>query len=507
MTSPERIPQAHSDDVIKYGDISVTIRNRDYIEQRLTEEGAYIPLFHGTRENLPSPCSDASISYHHDKDSDVFQLSGHITFDAPQDTGLGWQHDVLSYLEQQLRDSGAYTLELPHHTSTIYAPLDDTYMVKITTEEDTFDCTVAMSLEYYAHVREMLGGDPPQTLPKETPRYTLTRDFITQWNIALTTIKQLYQGSGGNSLVIHLPEAVTGGPSPEPAAIPERERITTPSEDQAKRFDDIGGATHAKARLQSIAQAFKYPEIAATYDIRPTHVLLYGPAGTGKTSLAEAFATEIGAELRVIVSSDIIGKYVGESGKNISGIFASAKAASQENPDQSIALFFDEFDSLGLRNTGSTSERVDVKNILKREIADLTANFPRIIVVAATNEDIADFDDALVRAGRLEPVYVGVPTEEERVEIWGLILAESITKLHAPLDPGQLDQPVAGVYGADIDPARLAALSDGFTGADIEQVLGQVRLAKFREAVQAGQPLPITHSDVLAAIRAYQKHS
>lgn len=77
-------------------------------------------------------------------------------------------------------------------------------------------------------------------------------------------------------------------------------------------------------------------------DIR---TLLLGPPGTGKTAVVEYLASSCNRELVTIRCSDVLGKYVGESEKNIARIF-------QQASDNNSILFFDEVDSLLLDRGG-----------------------------------------------------------------------------------------------------------------------------------------------------------
>ena len=125
---------------------------------------------------------------------------------------------------------------------------------------------------------------------------------------------------------------------------------------------------------------------------------------------------------------------------------------------------------------------------------------------------MGDFDEALVRAGRLRPLYVAVPTEEERIDVWGCVLWRQINELDSIPDyatttrrntlhiPDQFS-----LYSSEVNPQELAGHSDGLTGADMVAILQQIQENKFLRRVERNEVSAITQADILDAIRHYQK--
>lgn len=118
-------------------------------------------------------------------------------------------------------------------------------------------------------------------------------------------------------------------------------------------------------------------------------VLFKGEPGTGKTLCAEIMATELGMKLYQVSIPKIVSKYVGETEKNISKIFASARANHS-------MLLFDEADSLFGKRVTNVESSIDrfsnmETNLLLQEIERFEG-----IVILTTNLD-KNMDDAFAR--------------------------------------------------------------------------------------------------------------
>ena len=249
-------------------------------------------------------------------------------------------------------------------------------------------------------------------------------------------------------------------------------------------WDDIGGLEQVKQELrEAVEWPLKYPKIFEEMGIRPPKgILLFGPPGTGKTLLAKAAATESQANFIAVRGPEILSKWVGESEKAIRKIFERARQVAP------TIVFFDEIDSIaparGYRHdTSGVTDRI--VNQLLTEM-DGIQPLQNVVVIAATNRpDI--LDPALLRPGRFDRIiYVPPPDKEARKEIF---------KIHTRRVPLCSEEHVKkGLCSEDdiVDLDKLAEMTEGYTGADIEAVVREAVMIKLREKLEVG-PVGMKH--------------
>ncbi|MGC8899027.1 MAG: CDC48 family AAA ATPase [Candidatus Micrarchaeia archaeon] len=224
------------------------------------------------------------------------------------------------------------------------------------------------------------------------------------------------------------------------------------------RWEDIGGLEKIKAEInEAVELPLKNPQVFEKMGIRPVKgILIFGPPGTGKTLLAKAVATESNANFIAIHGPEVLSKWVGESEKTIREIFRKARQAAP------CIIFIDEIDAIapkrGLSESSMVMERV-VDTLLTE--MDGLKGLRGVVVIGATNRpDI--LDTALLRAGRFDKlIELPMPDERTRLEIF---------KVHVKKMP--LDR--------SVDLAELAKITEGYTGADIENVTREAGMMAIR---------------------------
>lgn len=211
-----------------------------------------------------------------------------------------------------------------------------------------------------------------------------------------------------------------------------------------------------KKELASVIELLKDPRTAKKYGIEaPKGILLNGPPGTGKTTIAKVIANTAGLSFFVLRMDEVVSKWVGESEKNLSKLF---QAANKHAP---AVIFIDEVDSIGKSRSGGGQQWAE--NLLNHllQLVDGVIKAEGLYIIAATNR--ADLvDDALKRAGRLNKVIeIGLPDLQARKRLFNLYLAK------LALQPG---------IGID----SLAQSTAGMSPADIKEICNQAGLNAFK---------------------------
>ena len=230
--------------------------------------------------------------------------------------------------------------------------------------------------------------------------------------------------------------------------------------DSQLTFDDVAGLENAKRDMREIVGYLKDPERYRKLGAKiPKGILLMGPPGTGKTLMAKAVAGEANVPFFSISGSEFIEMFVGVGASRVRDMFASAR---KEAPS---IIFIDEIDSVGrARGTGLGGGHDEREQTLNQILGEMDGFDPHeaVVVLAATNRPDV-LDAALMRPGRFDrKITLDLPDKKAR---------------RAILDIHSADVPLS--EDADLD--RIAALTVGFSGADLENLVNEAALLCGRE--------------------------
>ena len=214
-------------------------------------------------------------------------------------------------------------------------------------------------------------------------------------------------------------------------------------------WDDVVLPDAVRQRLQEILLVFRNPELGRSLGVRaPAGILLHGPPGTGKTTIARALATEVKASFYELSAADLLSKWVGESEQSIAELFTRARA------NRPSIIFIDEIDSVLKRRSADSSapweERV-VSQFLQE--LDGLGSGQGVLLVGSTNRP--DMIDDAVRERRLVAIEVPLPDLAGRRTLVE-ILWRSV-RLGADADLGEIGEVTEGMSGADLKALRDAA--------------------------------------------------
>jgi cell division protease FtsH len=228
-------------------------------------------------------------------------------------------------------------------------------------------------------------------------------------------------------------------------------------------FADVAGVEEAKFELQEVVSFLKDPKSYGRLGAHvPKGILLVGPPGTGKTLLAKAVAGEAGVAFFSISGSEFVEMFVGVGAARVRDLFEQARKAAP------CIIFIDELDALGRsRSQGGFGGYDEKEQTLNQLLAELDGFDPStgVILLAATNRPEI-LDPALLRAGRFDrQVLVDRPDKGGRIAI----LKVHIRKIRT---------------GNDVDLEKIAALTTGFTGADLANLINEAAIAATRRNAQ-----------------------
>jgi cell division protease FtsH len=229
-------------------------------------------------------------------------------------------------------------------------------------------------------------------------------------------------------------------------------------------FDDVAGVDEAKDELREVVEFLKEPKKYGRLGARvPKGVLLVGPPGTGKTLLARAVAGEAGVPFFSISGSEFVEMFVGVGAARVRDLFEQAR---QKAP---AIIFIDELDALGrARGAGGFGGHDEKEQTLNQLLVELDGFDPStgLVLLAATNRPEI-LDPALLRAGRFDrQVLVDRPDKPGRIQI---------LRVHS--------KKIKLQHGVDLE--QVAALTPGFTGADLANLVNEAALLATRRGAES----------------------
>lgn len=237
----------------------------------------------------------------------------------------------------------------------------------------------------------------------------------------------------------------------------------------SRTFSDIGGMKKIKESLmKTILLPIKYPKLFKKCPMKPqSSVLLHGPPGCGKTSIAEALTNQEGINSICVRGPELLSKYIGASEAAVRDLFKRAELAKP------CVIFFDEFESLvsrrGADSTGVTDRIVNQFLTIMDGVEKLSSN---VFIIAATSRPDM-IDPAMLRPGRLDKhIYCPTPNQEERQDI-----LEVLSRKMSFEDPS-------------MSFSEWANKLEGFTGADIQSFLYSAQLKALHEYLGSPENSP-----------------
>ncbi|MGW4095988.1 ATP-binding protein [Mycobacterium sp. NPDC004974] len=291
-----------------------------------------------------------------------------------------------------------------------------------------------------------------------------------------------------------IPERVSAAPPP-PAEVPQAEAWATADDDDDDAIpvsdlmeivrpeltlDDVAGMDDVKQRLRmSFLEPMRNEELRKSFGhALRSSLLLWGPPGCGKTFLAKSLAGELGLFFIHVGIADILDKWLGNSERNIKGVFEEAR---QMRP---TVLFIDELDALGHKRAQTSSFIRSIVNQLLLELDGATSDNEGLLVLGATNQ-VWDVDPALLRPGRFDRKVLVLPPDRPA--------REAILAHHLRTSPTER-----------LNLAAVAERTDGYSGADLAGLCRRAVEFALHDSVRRGSTQPVNQRHLDAALKDTQ---
>jgi transitional endoplasmic reticulum ATPase len=215
--------------------------------------------------------------------------------------------------------------------------------------------------------------------------------------------------------------------------------------DERLDWDDVVLGDDVREQLDELMTVFAQPDLARRLGVTaPAGILLHGPPGTGKTTIAKVIASQVEASFYELSAADVLSKWAGESEQRVAKLFTKARA------NRPSVVFIDEIEGLLRRRSDDSSATWEQRVVgqFLRELDGLRGG-EGVLLVGATNR-IDIVDDAIV-GRRLTPVEVGLPDLDGRVRLLDLLCRDV-------------------AVAKDVDLRQIAAATDGMSGADLKRI-------------------------------------